>query len=87
MNAKPVATQSRHPWRATLRTIFQVGIGLASLAPTVIAVGGLPTNNVVVTQIVLVSAAVTRIMAIPGVNDFLRKVAPWLAADPAKPQP
>lgn len=83
---QPAPTQSRHPWRATLRTIFAAGIGLASLAPTIMAVGGLEhlSATPAVGQVLAVCATVTRILAIPGVNDLLRRVAPFLAADPLR---
>lgn len=74
-------TQSRHPWRATVRTVVQVGLALASLIPVVAVAGGVDTT-VGVVQVVAVCAAVTRIMAMPVVNDFLRDFAPWLAAEP-----
>ena len=74
-------TQSRHPWRATARTVFQVTLALASLLPTIAISGGLETHQGVA-QVLVVCAATTRIMASPAVNDFLRTFAPWLAADP-----
>lgn len=81
---QPAPTQSRHPWRATLRTIFAAAIALASLAPTIAAVGGLDKldERYGVGQVLAVCAAVTRILAIPGVNELLRKYLPFLAADP-----
>jgi len=84
MTAQPAPTQSRHPWRATLRTIFATGLAVASLAPTIATVGGLEklTATPAVAQVLLVCGIVTRVMAIPGVNELLRKVAPFLATDP-----
>lgn len=84
---QPAPTQSRHPWRATARTIFQAGVAIASLAPTVAAVDGLGHLSTLpaVGQVLLVCGIVTRVMAIPGVNDLLRKVAPFLATDPKAP--
>lgn len=84
---QPAPTQSRHPWRATLRTIFQAGVALASLAPTVAAVGGLDKLDTApaVGQVLAVCAIVTRVMAVPGINDFLRKFLPFLATDPKAP--
>lgn len=86
MTTQPTPTQSRHPWRATLRTIFQAGVALATLAPTVAAVGGLDKLDAVpaVGQVLAICALVTRVMAIPGVNDFLRRFLPFLAADPLR---
>lgn len=89
MATQPAPTQSRHPWRATLRTIFQAGLAIASLAPTVAAVGGLDKLSTApaVGQVLLVCGIITRIMAIPGVNEALRKFLPFLATDPKAPEP
>lgn len=76
-------TQSKHPWRAVTRTVFQVVIALASLLP-VIAVAGDISTKAGVAQVLAVCVLITRVMAMPEVNDFLRRFAPWLAAD--KPQ-
>lgn len=89
MQTQPAPTQTRHPWRATLRTIFAAGLALASLAPTIAAVGGLDklTATPAVAQVLAVCGIITRVMAIPGVNDLLRKVLPFLATDPKAPEP
>lgn len=93
MATQPAPTQSKHPWRATLRTIFAAGVALASLAPTIATIGGfdkLDTGSAVGTvvgQALAVCAAVTRIMAIPGVNEALRRFAPFLATDPKAEPP
>lgn len=73
-------TQSRHPWRATTRTVFQAALALATLLPVIAVAGGVDTKAGVA-QVLVACAAVTRIMAMPAVNDFLRDFAPWLAAD------
>jgi hypothetical protein len=78
-------TQIRHPWRATLRTAVAGAVGLLSLLPVIAAVGDLDAVPGV-TQALAVSAAVTRILAIPGVDGWLRRYAPWLAAQPAANQ-
>ena len=78
-------TQTRHPWRATIRTAFAAAVALASLLPYVVAeahVDAVPG----VSQVLAVAAAVTRIMAIPGVNDWLKIYLPWLATDPVPPK-
>lgn len=74
-------TQLRRPWRATLRTAFQAIVALATLAPFL--AGGIYQADdypVVVGQVLAVSAAVTRVMALPQVEDFLRRFLPFLAA-------
>lgn len=80
MSDQPVPTQSRHPWRTVARTVFQVGLALASLLPTIAAANGISTTAGVA-QVLAVCAVLTRLMAMPAVNDFLRQFAPWLAAD------
>lgn len=77
-------TQVKRPWRATVRTVFQFVVALASLLPFVVA--GVYTDAdaapAVIGQVLAVAAAVTRVMAVPQVEDFLRRFAPFLAAEP-----
>ncbi|MCW6008514.1 hypothetical protein K1W54_28815 [Micromonospora sp. CPCC 205371] len=77
----PVSTQSRHPWRATARTVFAAVVGAISLVPTIAVTAGVDTVPAVA-QVVTVSAAVTRVLAIPAVDQWLRTYAPWLASAP-----
>lgn len=79
-------TQTRRPWRTTVRTTFQVVMALASLLPVIAVAGDISTEHGVA-QVLLVCAAVTRIMALPAVDDFLRRFVPWLAAEPPRPLP
>lgn len=73
-------TQVRHPWRATVRTVFAAVVALLSLLPTIALVGHVDTVAWV-SQLLAVAAAITRVLALPGVNDWLRRFVPWLAAD------
>jgi hypothetical protein len=79
-------TQTRHPWRATVRTVFAGTIGALSLLPTIAVATGADTVPLVA-QAVTVSAAVTRVLALPGVDAWLREFAPWLASAPASEVP
>lgn len=83
----PPPTQVRRPWRATVRTVFQALVSLAALAPLLaVAVeeatgydlDGIPF----VVAVLAFSAAVTRVMAIPAVERFLRRFIPFLATEP-----
>lgn len=74
-------TQVRHPWRSTLRTLFAAGLGLLSILPVILAGAGLD-DTVYGGQILAVTALVTRVLAIPGVDAWLRQYVPWLAAAP-----
>lgn len=78
---QPQPTQSRHPWRATVRTVFAATIALASLLPTIAVVAHVDTVAAV-GQVLTVAGAVTRVMAIPGVNEWLMRYLPVLAAEP-----
>lgn len=76
-------TQTTHPWRAVARTVVQLVAGLAVLVPAVlgaIADGDPSTLGPWAVTAVAVSAAVTRVMALPAVETFLERFAPWLAA-------
>lgn len=75
-------TQTRHPWRATVRTVAAAGIALLSLLPVVASVAHVDTVPVVA-QVLVVSGAVTRVLAIPGVDAWLRRYLPMLASSPA----
>jgi hypothetical protein len=89
-------TQTRRPWRATLRTALAVGIPAILLLPTVIQIivdelgpslpdrytGWLLAAGIIITGI---ASAITRILALPGVELLLRRLPG--AAFAAQPQP
>ena len=76
------STQNAYPWRATVRTVFEVVLALAVVAPLVIATAGI--SGPAVAAFLAACAAITRVMALPQVNDFLRRFIPWLADKPAE---
>lgn len=65
-------TQVQHPWKATIRTGIAVLIGVLSVIPVVVATAGIGTVPAVA-QVVAVTAAITRVMALPQVNELLSK--------------
>ncbi|MFY1669484.1 hypothetical protein ACN27G_05950 [Plantactinospora sp. WMMB334] len=77
----PAPTQTRHPWRATVRTGVAAVLGAVSLLPTVAVTAGVDAVPAVA-QAVVVAGAITRVMALPGVDEWLRRFAPWLATEP-----
>jgi len=77
-------TQTRHPWRATARTTFAVTVALLTLLPVAAAAGGIATVPAVA-QLLAVAGAVTRVLALPTVDAFLRTFLPWLASTPDAP--
>lgn len=77
------ATQVKRPWRTTVRSTFQLLVALAVILPFVVEATGLePEVYPWLAGVLGVAAAVTRVMALPQVEAFLRRFAPWLAAEP-----
>lgn len=82
--ASVTPTQVRRPWRSTFRTTFQALVALATLVPFIAAgwYDGAADYPAVVVQVLGFAAAISRVMALPGVEKFLRDFLPWLAAAP-----
>lgn len=80
-------TQTRRPWRATLRTIFQASLGFASMWAVIVETLGLNPEWQWVASSLVVTAGFTRLMAIPAVEEWLTRyvLTRWLAADPDAP--
>lgn len=80
-------TQVRRPWRSTVRTIFQGAVALATLIPFLVTgvYNGDGDYPAAVVQVLGVSGTITRVMALPQVENFLRRYLPWLSAAPAPP--
>ena len=84
-NLTPVTpTQSRHPWRATVRTVIAATLGLLPLLPVIAATAHVDTVPIVAGVLVVVGT-VTRVLAVPAVDNWLRRYLPWLAASATKP--
>jgi hypothetical protein len=66
-------TQTRYPWRATLRTAIAFVVGLAASWAVVIQAAGVDPGLEWVSVSVAAAAGVTRIMAVPFVNEWLTK--------------
>lgn len=80
-------TQARHPWRATARTVVAVLVPLAAMAPVIYetATHDNPEAATGAAAVTLAAAgAITRLLALPGVEEILRryKATSWLAAAP-----
>lgn len=83
----PTPTQVARPWRATVRTAFAVVVALAAMLPLLVDAAGVDETAGPVAGALAISAAVTRILALPAVETFLARFVPWLAADPDTEQP
>lgn len=77
-----MSTQTQHPARTVARTVFELLIALAVVVPLVLAELGFTDIAIFGVSVLAVCAAVTRVMAIPQVNDFLERFVPWLAPEP-----
>jgi hypothetical protein len=75
----PASTQTAYPWRATVRTAFAFLVGLAAAWALVIQAAGLDAGIPWVATSLTIAAGVTRIMALPAVDDLIRRFVPWLA--------
>lgn len=75
-------TQMRRPWRSTARTVFQATVSLAAMWGLIIVTLNLPDWAWVGTS-VAVAGGITRVMAIPTVEVWLRRFLPFLAAAPS----
>ena len=73
-------TQVEHAWRATGRTAFAVALGVLSLIPTVLATTDLD-ETVLGAQVIAVTAAVTRVLALGPVHEFIERFLPFLAPE------
>lgn len=83
-----VTTQAEHPWRATTRTVFAIVVALAAMAPVIYTAATMASPEAATgaaAGVLAIAGAVTRIMALPGVEAFLKRFAPWLAAAPEDP--
>lgn len=75
-------TQVRRPWRATVRTLFQLAVALAAILPALVDASGLDDTVPLLAGALAIAAAITRVMALPSVEAFLAQFLPFLAAAP-----
>jgi hypothetical protein len=65
--------------RRTLAAVLPPIVSGIALVPVIVEMSGLG-KTAIGAGLVAFSLAVTRILAVPGVNDWLRRHVPWLAA-------
>lgn len=76
-------TQVRRPWTATARTVAQGLLAFLVLLPFIVDASGVdPVGLPWLAGFLATAAAITRVMALPQVEAFLRRYLPFLAADP-----
>lgn len=81
MTDKITTTQTRNPWRATMRTVFAAVVALSSMWVLIVEAIGLDAQLPWVSASIAATGAITRVMALPAVEAWLRRFVPWLAAD------
>lgn len=80
-------TQARFPWRTVVRTMFQIVTGWAPVVPLVLEAvyqRDPATLGGAAAVALTLSTAITRVMAVPKVNELLASsgLLAWLAAEP-----
>lgn len=79
--AQSPSTQVRYPWRAAVRTSLAAGVAALIAFPDiarVLSIEHLPGVGLVMA----ISLGLTRVFALPNVDAWLRRFAPWLASRP-----
>lgn len=76
------STQTRYPWRAVARTMFAFVVGLAATWAAIVQAAGVDETAPIVASSLTIAGGVTRVLALPQVDDLLRRFFPWLAAEP-----
>jgi hypothetical protein len=61
--------------------VFAATVALLSLLPYAATTAGIDATPAVA-QTLVVAGAITRVLAMPGVDGWLRRFLPWLAAEP-----
>lgn len=82
--AQSPSTQVRYPWRAAVRTALAAGTAALIAFPDIVrvlSIEDLPG----VAAIMAISLALTRVFALPSVDAWLRRYAPWIASRPPAP--
>ena len=77
---RPRASQARHPWRATSRTVIAAAIALLPALPEIAHETGIDTVPFVA-SIIAITAMITRVLAIPAVDAWLDNYMPAIAAE------
>lgn len=84
---QPTPTQVRQPWRATLRTAFAAFVAFAAMAPAIYSAAAGHEADQATGYAALglgIAAAVTRVLALPAVESFLKVFVPFLSAEPKR---
>lgn len=73
-------TQAIRPWRSTLRTMIAASIAFIPVGQLIARETEIDTLPYIASFLAL-GTVITRVMAMPVTEAWLRRYAPWLAAD------
>lgn len=73
-------SQTAYPWRATIRTVLATIVSIAAVWGLIVQAAGVDQTAPVVAATIAVAGGITRVMAIPAVNELLTKFG--LGAEP-----
>lgn len=79
----PPESSPRRPWTDTIRTTLIATAALLPLLPDIAAAAHIETVPAVI-AVLGITAAIQRVIAVPGVEDWLRRVLP-ITPDPPTP--
>lgn len=79
MPSASASAQTAYPWRATIRTAFAFLIGLAAAWALIIQTLGLGPDIPWFATSMVAAAGINRVMALPAVDDLIRRFTPRLA--------
>lgn len=83
-------TQGEHPWRAVIRTTLAIIGALAAMAPVIyvaITQQSAEAATGAAAGVLAIAGAITRVLALPVVEQFLQRFLPWLAASARGDEP
>lgn len=82
------STQTEHPWRATVRSLFAFLVGLAAAWGLIIGAAGIDPGIEWVGTSLAIAGGVTRVMALPSVDALIRSTPflSWLAPHTESPK-
>lgn len=79
-----VANPKRTTWRSLVQLFLAIATALPQIIPLILGAWDPVWLSTALGQVLLVHGVAVRIMALPGVNDWLLQHAPALAAIPSK---
>lgn len=76
----PPPSQVKHPWRAVLRTVTTATLALLPLLPSIADAADIDEIPAVA-RFLAMTIMIQRVLTLPGVEKWLQRYAPWLAAE------